>query len=165
MKTRSIVKHCVPVLPTADVLKPHISCKYHPNTGGNKTHLCASITTFLGLTQTQKFAMALTGRSTNKQTIFLTLAICKAQHAGGIQENKVQRLIMVIRTCTHVCLATNPIVFPLNYNKLWREPNSSYRDFQLHSTWDFHNYHLTNSMTRLIPDFAIYAKAANMNET
>lgn len=37
------------------------------------------------------------------------------------------------------------------------------RGFQLHNTWDFYNSLLTHSVNLLIPDFAMDAKATNMN--
>lgn len=99
VKMRPIVRDCVRALPMAVVLKPHISCKYHPNSGeNNKNHICISVTTFPVLNQAQQhlslkacYGFDWKSHKRTDYVLCLALAVFKVPHAAGTQENKVQR--------------------------------------------------------------------------
>lgn len=65
----------------------------------------------------------------------------------------------------NLCLSGyKPQIFPLKHNKLWKRQNRSLGHFQFHTTRDFYNSHLTNSVSSLILGFATRAKEAKINE-
>lgn len=65
----------------------------------------------------------------------------------------------------NLCLSGyKPQIFPLKHRKLWKRQSRSLGHFQFHTTRDFYNSHLTNSVSSLILGFATRAKEAKINE-
>lgn len=65
----------------------------------------------------------------------------------------------------NLCLSGyKPQIFPLKHNKLWKRQNRSLGHFHFRTTRDFHNSHLTNSVSSLILGFAMRVKDAKINE-